>query len=70
MQVICITHLPQIAAKGQSHYFVYKNEEAEKTTTAIKKLNEIERIRAIAEMLSGKDPGESAIKNAEELLKQ
>lgn len=68
MQVICITHLPQIAAKGDVHYFVYKNEATERTTTGIKKLNPAERIKAIAEMLSGKDPGASALKNAEELL--
>lgn len=68
MQVICITHLPQIAAKGQAHYFVYKNEATERTTTGIKKLTPDERVKAIAEMLSGKDPGASALKNAEELL--
>nr|WP_068888551.1 DNA repair protein RecN [Pedobacter panaciterrae] len=68
MQVICITHLPQIAAKGDAHYFVYKNEETERTTTGIKKLNPQDRIKAIAEMLSGKDPGASALKNAQELL--
>lgn len=68
MQVICITHLPQIAAKGNAHYFVYKNEETDRTTTGIKKLLPAERIKAIAEMLSGKDPGTSALKNAQELL--
>ncbi|HMI05177.1 MAG TPA: DNA repair protein RecN [Pedobacter sp.] len=68
MQVICITHLPQIAAKGDAHYFVYKNEATERTTTGIKKLMPAERVKAIAEMLSGKDPGESALKNAQELL--
>jgi DNA repair protein RecN (Recombination protein N) len=68
MQVICITHLPQIAAKGDAHYFVYKNEATERTTTGIKKLMPAERVKAIAEMLSGKDPGASALKNAEELL--
>jgi DNA repair protein RecN (Recombination protein N) len=68
MQVICITHLPQIAAKGDAHYFVYKNEATERTTTGIKKLIPAERVKAIAEMLSGKDPGASALKNAEELL--
>lgn len=68
MQVICITHLPQIAAKGTSHYFVYKNEGNGRTTTGIRKLKTEERIGAIAEMLSGKTPGASALKNAEELL--
>jgi len=68
MQVLSITHLPQIAAKGNSHYFVYKNETNAKTTTGIRKLNPLERIAAIAEMLSGKNPGESAMQNAKELL--
>jgi DNA repair protein RecN (Recombination protein N) len=69
MQVMAITHLPQIAAKGNSHYFVYKDEKAEKTTTGIKKLSSDERISAIAEMLSGKNPGASAIQNAKDLLR-
>jgi len=68
MQVICITHLPQIAAKGTAHYFVYKDEQKNRTTTAIRRLSQTERIAAIAEMLSGKNPGESALKNAEDLL--
>lgn len=68
MQVISITHLPQIAAKGESHYFVYKNEDGGKTTTGIRKLKQMERIGVIAEMLSGKNPGASAMENAKELL--
>lgn len=68
MQVICITHLPQIAAKGTAHYFVYKNEQSDKTTTAIRRLKKEERVAVIAEMLSGKNPAESALKNAEDLL--
>ncbi|MGM9475482.1 DNA repair protein RecN [Pedobacter sp. GSP4] len=68
MQVISITHLPQIAAKGKSHYFVHKHETGGKTTTGIRKLKQEERIGAIAEMLSGKNPGASAIENAKELL--
>jgi len=68
MQVICITHLPQIAAKGEAHYFVYKKEDGERTTTGIRRLTNQERVMAIAEMLSGKNPGESALKNAEDLL--
>ena len=68
MQILAITHLPQIAAKGNSHYFVYKHEKADKTTTGIKKLATEERITAIAEMLSGKNPGASALQNAKELL--
>jgi len=68
MQVISITHLPQIAAKGRSHYYVHKHEDRGKTTTAIRKLKQEERIAVIAEMLSGKNPGSSAIENAKELL--
>lgn len=68
MQILAITHLPQIAAKGNSHYFVYKHEKADKTTTGIKKLVTEERVNAIAEMLSGKNPGASALQNAKELL--
>ncbi|MDN3586743.1 DNA repair protein RecN [Pedobacter aquatilis] len=68
MQVISITHLPQIAARGKSHYFVYKADDAGKTTTGIRKLKQEERVDAIAEMLSGKNPGASAIENAKELL--
>lgn len=68
MQVVCITHLPQIAAKGDAHYFVYKQEEGERTTTGIRRLRSEERIEVIAEMLSGKTPGASALKNAQELL--
>lgn len=68
MQVICITHLPQIAAKGDAHYFVYKQEESERTTTGIRRLKNRERVQVIAEMLSGHNPGESALKNAADLL--
>lgn len=68
MQVICITHLPQIAARGDAHYFVYKNEETDRTTTGIRRLDKTERIAAIAEMLSGKSPGASALENAKDLL--
>ena len=68
LQVITITHLPQIASKGQSHYFVYKDDEAATTYTRIKQLNKDERILEIAKMLSGDKPGESALQNARELL--
>lgn len=68
MQVMCITHLPQIAAKGEAHYFVYKNEKGMRPTTGIRRLAPEERIHIIAEMLSGKDPGLPAIANAKELL--
>ncbi len=68
MQVICITHLPQIAAKGNAHYFVYKNEQGQRTTTGIRRLDDAARVDAIAEMLSGKKPGVSAMENAKDLL--
>ncbi len=68
LQVITITHLPQIASKGQSHYFVYKDNETATTYTRIKQLDEKERVLEIAKMLSGDNPGESALQNARELL--
>ena len=68
MQVIAITHLPQIASKGDTHYRVYKDEKGNITNTNITKLNEEERIFELAKMLSGDNPGESAIQNARELL--
>jgi DNA repair protein RecN (Recombination protein N) len=67
--VIAITHLPQIASKGKSHYFVYKDNSTATTFTRIKQLSEQERIVEIAKMLSGDKPGESALQNARELLK-
>lgn len=68
LQVITITHLPQIAGKGSSHYFVYKDNSSDVTQTRLKKLNNEERITEIAKMLSGDNPGESALQNARELL--
>ncbi|RYU90572.1 DNA repair protein RecN [Mucilaginibacter terrigena] len=68
LQVITITHLPQIAGKGKSHYFVYKDDSEAITKTRIKKLSDTERITEIAKMLSGDNPGESALQNARELL--
>lgn len=68
MQVIAITHLPQIASKGNTHFCVYKNEENENAHTNIRQLNQEERILELAKMLSGNKPGESAIQNAKELL--
>ena len=68
MQVITITHLPQIAAKGNQHYKVYKEELNNTTTTGLKQLSEDERIVEIAEMLSGKNISDSALTHARELL--
>lgn len=68
MQVIAITHLPQIASKGNSHYQVYKDEQPDRTLSNIKILNESERTMEIAKMLSGENPGEFALQNARELM--
>lgn len=70
MQVIAITHLPQIAAKGTAHYRVFKHDTADATVTDIVRLSPTERIHEIAEMLSGKNPSEAAINNAKELLEK
>ena len=68
MQVIAITHLPQIAAKGKNHYKVFKEEINGITTTNLKQLSDNERIVEIAEMLSGKNISNSALTHAKELL--
>src|SRR5690606_33426855 len=67
-QVIAITHLPQIAGKGESHFFVYKNETGAKTTTHIRPLTREERINEIAKMIAGEKVSESALTSAKELL--
>ena len=69
-QIIAITHLHQIAGKGSAHYFVYKDNTAAKTVSRIRKLSNTERIDEIAQMIGGKNPSASAVKNARELLKQ
>lgn len=68
MQVWAITHLPQIAAKGDQHYKVLKFTQGETTVSELRKLSHEERVREVAEMLSGKDISESALKHAEALL--
>lgn len=70
MQVISITHLPQIAAQGATHYKVYKEDNELTTLSHIKQLNETERVTEIAQMLSGSALSEAAIQNAKELLKR
>jgi len=67
-QVICITHLPQIAAKGDCHYKVYKIEQNDRSVTAVKMLKDEERLQEIAQMLSGANVSEAAIRNAHALL--
>jgi DNA repair protein RecN (Recombination protein N) len=70
MQVISITHLPQIAAKGKAQYKVFKTDKGKFLGTQIKKLNIEDRVIEIAQMLSGATLSDAAIKNAEVLLKQ
>ncbi|MDD5571912.1 MAG: DNA repair protein RecN, partial [Bacteroidales bacterium] len=68
MQVISITHLPQIASKANVHYIVYKETDGNTTKTQIRKLNEKQRVEEIAKMLSGKDITTAAIENAKVLM--
>jgi DNA repair protein RecN (Recombination protein N) len=68
MQVITITHLPQIAARGNCQYKVFKDDSGARTETYITRLNEKERVEEIASMLSGREKSEAAIRNAEALL--
>jgi DNA repair protein RecN (Recombination protein N) len=67
-QVISISHLPQIAARGDAHYFVFKNSTSKKTVSSIKKLSGDERVEEIAKMIGGAKPSPSAIENAKELI--
>ena len=67
-QVICITHLPQIAGKADAHLFVYKEVVGNSVKTNIRLLNQDERITAIAKMLSGEKPTAAAIENAREMI--
>jgi DNA repair protein RecN (Recombination protein N) len=67
VQIICISHLPQIAAKASTHYFVEKSGESETTVT---QLTTQERVTAIARMLSGSTLSDAAIKNAQALLSE
>ncbi len=68
-QVISITHLPQIAARGSHHYRVSKEDTPQGTTSHMTELTPQERIREVAQMLSGSDVSEAAVQNAKELLK-
>lgn len=67
-QLITISHLPQIAARGEAHYFVYKDNSAKKTISAIKRLSDEERVEEIAKMIGGSKPSKVALENAQELL--
>lgn len=67
-QIVSITHSPQIAAKANAHYFIYKADKPDRTITKVRLLEKEERVRAIATMLSQNPPSESAIENARELI--
>ena len=69
-QIISVTHLPQIAAKANTHFKVFKSENNNRTTSEIKRLEQSERVEEIAKMLSGKTVTETSINNAMELLSQ
>ena len=69
MQVINITHLPQVASRGTKHYHVYKDDIGDSTITRVKLLSYDERILELAKLLSGSEVTETALKNARELLK-
>ena len=68
-QVLAITHLPQIAAKGNAHYFVYKEDDGQRTLTHIRQLDADQRITELAHMLSGNTVTDAAMENARQLLK-
>ncbi len=70
IQVLTITHLPQVAAKGDFHYKVFKSDAEDFTYTSIQELNDNERINEIAQMLSGSTINDAAILNAKSLLKK
>ena len=67
-QVISISHLPQFAAGGDAHYYVYKDHSQDKSVSKIKSLESEERVLTIAKMIGGETPGDSAIQSARELL--
>lgn len=67
-QIISISHLPQIAARGQAHYFVYKNNQAETTESMIRKLEPADRLEEIAKMIGGENPSDTARNSAKELI--
>lgn len=69
-QVICITHLPQVAGQGELHYFVYKDNSLEKTVSKIRLLDQEGRVQELAKMIAGASPSASAVESAKELLKR
>jgi DNA repair protein RecN (Recombination protein N) len=69
-QLMTITHLPQIAAKGDAHYLVFKEPSGSKTVTNVRELKSAERVEEIAKMIGGARPTSSAIANAKELIER
>jgi DNA repair protein RecN (Recombination protein N) len=69
MQVVNITHLPQVASRGTKHYHVYKDDSGDSTITRVKLLTHEERVTEVAKLLSGSEITDTAIRNAKELLK-
>lgn len=67
-QVICITHQPQVAARGSNHLYVYKQDEKGRIATRVSILTDEERVMAIAKMIGGEQPGNAALQNARELM--
>lgn len=67
-QVVSISHLPQFAAGGDAHYFVYKDHSSDRSVSRIRKLEQEDRILEIAKMIGGENPGSSALESAKELL--
>jgi DNA repair protein RecN (Recombination protein N) len=70
MQVISITHLPQVAARGNRHFIVYKETKDDYTKTLVKKIDDKNRVFEIAKMLGGENPSESVLQTAEELIQK
>ena len=70
MQVMAITHLPQVAAKGNAHFKVFKRDEGERTVTSVVRLDHEARVREIAAMISGSSVSEEALAAARLLLEQ
>ena len=69
-QVICITHLPQIAAFADQHFLIEKTEQRGRTQTGVRRMEQSERVEEIARMLSGASLTETSRRHAEQMLKQ
>jgi DNA repair protein RecN (Recombination protein N) len=69
-QVICVTHLPQIAALADTHFVVHKTEHRGRTMTTVRKLTEAERVDEVARMIGGLKVGDAARRAAEEMLRE